>query len=421
MAIVSTPPTEGARRAEVQPLYSDRTYDIEFRGYLSNHSKHGVVALSGLGAPMTRVREWWDDHTSMTEYGWCLEPAVPARKVYEGDKAWQQDMGKKVDYGALCDFFEKRVDQLGSSGAVQCYAPTLVPGLLGALAHAIIHLGWALDAGNDWFLVEGLAYCAYAYIDIHPERFIAGVHSEATPLQSTLRIADLWSQSQLSDWVTTVKAMDKYNEESGFHSELIPAGFQWHVAKVAEEGHPVFYELPSWLDDMDVPTMLEHLYKAVTSMYLGDAGHAADPSSATANSGNFLLLHLITSLWGLEQVVSHLTDEPSQRQAFKCYWVAVQVLSFTSARGYPSRAVMEQTASRLQDAHDGTSSEVRAGQPWDEIVPRAIAEVEEHNTKLAYVCRQLWQRYRSWSGFRVAASTFTTTPNIGPGKEAFKA
>lgn len=65
----------------MQPLYSDRTYDIEFRGYLSNHSKHGVVALSGLGAPMTRVREWWDDHTSMTEYGWCLEPAVPARKV----------------------------------------------------------------------------------------------------------------------------------------------------------------------------------------------------------------------------------------------------------------------------------------------------------------------------------------------------
>jgi len=38
---------------------SDRNYDIEFNGYLSNHSKHGIIALHRLNASDERIQEWW--------------------------------------------------------------------------------------------------------------------------------------------------------------------------------------------------------------------------------------------------------------------------------------------------------------------------------------------------------------------------
>jgi hypothetical protein len=58
-------------------LLSDRSFHIEFGGFLTNHVKHAVVALEGLGASAELIQRYWD---------WCelrhLEICVhrPAQK-----------------------------------------------------------------------------------------------------------------------------------------------------------------------------------------------------------------------------------------------------------------------------------------------------------------------------------------------------
>ena len=52
------------------------------------------------------------------------------------------------------------------------------------------------------------------------------------------------------------------------------------------------------------------------------------------------------------------------------------------------------------------------GQEWEHIVTRALLEDEEHNPKLVYVQRLLWNRFGKRSLFRIAASHFTTPPEV---------
>lgn len=39
----------------VNQLLNDKTYDTEFNGHLTNHIKHAVIALDGLGIPSSRI------------------------------------------------------------------------------------------------------------------------------------------------------------------------------------------------------------------------------------------------------------------------------------------------------------------------------------------------------------------------------
>merc|ERR1712232_256516 len=121
--------------------------------------------------------------------------------------------------------------------------------------------------------------------------------------ESLARIAELFESKNLGEtWIAQVKA--KYDES--FHPELVPAGFQWHLAKVLNEPHTVATDLPTWLIEDDLDTIWESLYTTTLWLYLATRNDK--------NNGNFLVLHLITSLWGLEQV-SRVLDQDTTREA----------------------------------------------------------------------------------------------------------
>jgi hypothetical protein len=54
----------------VDQLLSDQTYHIEFNGHLTNHAKHAVVALSGLGASPEKIKAYYDSYAKLTPYGY---------------------------------------------------------------------------------------------------------------------------------------------------------------------------------------------------------------------------------------------------------------------------------------------------------------------------------------------------------------
>eukprot|EP00039_Didymoeca_costata_P029590 m.25348 g.25348 ORF g.25348 m.25348 type:complete len:424 (+) comp7698_c0_seq2:154-1425(+) len=402
----------------VQRLLADRQYEMEFHGFLTNHAKHAVIALAGLGASPARIEEYWNSYTSETPYGIRLDPSsTPKDSVVINQDNWIDYVGKKKHFEDMRSFFSAEHSRLGTQETLRQYAPTLLPGSMGALTHAIIHVGWALDAQHTDMTVEGLTYLAYTFVDIHPERFqktsAESENKDKSSLQSLVRTASECVEHNMESWTQDVLSAEKYSAAAGFHPELASTGLQFKLAKVMEEGHHVLYDIPLWMESLPLDDVLQQLYRAAVLLYLETTGIPEDPKH-----GNFFVLHLITSLWGLENVIIELPAD-QQRLALKVFWVGMKAMLIASGRGLPPPASLEKL-SIFENEYDNQTRSTslpidmdRDAWSWDNSVSRGMLEVEEHNIKLVYVCRDLWERYDKWTGFRVAAALFTETPHVG--------
>ncbi len=241
------------------------------------------------------------------------------------------------------------------------YVHTLLPGCVGSLMHGTIHLGWALDSGNRWMIIEGLAYMAFSYLSCNPDKTYPATHGsvkDTSVLESFLRIADAWESDReaLHGWLEATLADDKYEASTGFHPELAVTGTQFNVAKVLAEGHPLIHETPAWMEEQDMATIWEGLYEAVTLLFM-------------TKPGDFLILHLITSLHAMEQIANRIPVD-QQKSAIKCYWTAMLAVIFSSGE-VPTRATLEALYSQYQDAVDHEESPME-GEEWEHIVARAL-------------------------------------------------
>jgi hypothetical protein len=405
-------------------LLSDRTFDIEFQGYLTNHAKHGVIALDRLGASPSRVREYWDQYTTVAhplhKVEWTHVKPISKENWVDcrGKKiAWQQQVA--FMHGELRDRFDGNVQLL-----VQEYAPDLFSGLAGALTHGIVHLGWALDADSPWMVCEGLAYLNFCHIGVDETKFQDHQSKEASLYDSLIRVASAFeSQNLQENWVETTKAA----HDSSFHPELLPAVFQWQLSTLLHEPHPVATELPTWLTTTQTTSIeetWESLYRSVVLLYLA--------TRDTFGNGNFFVLHLLTSLWGLEQATASFlspssahttlgehfsyspTVDPTRRALCQYYASLICLLATT---GFPSVELLQKARHDLllaPGATDGTCSNTDEIDCWSDIVERGIAidvDYDEHNAKQVYVARELWHRYNHWSGFVQAARSFVSNPS----------
>jgi hypothetical protein len=382
------------KSAVVDDLLSDRTYHIEFNGHLTNHAKHAVIALAGIGAPVERIRSYYENYAKLTPYGYGLEPPKPSgHDIDEGN--WRRYVGQRTSFGAYCDFFARQEKELGLAEVVRRYAPVLLPGWAGAFTHATIHLGWALDVGNRWMILEGLAYQAFSYVECHPERASALPGTER-PVESLLRVVAAWEDrgTGLRGRVEELVADPGAEVPPGIHPELARSGLQYRNARVLQAGHPLMYRVPAWLEGPDPAASWLDLYYLATLVYL-------------ARPGDFVLLHLVTALHGMEQIAGWLTAD-QQRQALRCYWIGMLAIML-SEQNVPPATTLRALDEYYRDAVDAHTGDA-AG--WPDILARAIAEDEEHNPKLVYVLRRVWQRSGQRTVFRAAAAHFTTTPEL---------
>jgi hypothetical protein len=381
----------------VDELLNDQTYHIEFNGHLTNHAKHAVIALAQLGASPQRIKSYYDNYAKLTPYGYGLEPPRASKQDISQDN-WTHYFGKRTSFSAYCDFFDQQEKELGTDELLRRYLPSLLPGWVGAFTHATIHLGWALDAGNRWMMVEGLAYMAFSYVSCHPDRVFPARGGNEQAVDSLIRIAGAWESDDagLRRWVEALVADTASGVAAGIHPELARSGLQYRNARLLGEGHPVIYRTPAWIDEQDVATSWEQLYYAVTLLYL-------------AMPGDFVLLHLITSLHGMEQIADRLPAD-QQRNAVRCFWIGMLCIMF-SERNVPKATTLAALHSTYRDAVDAGGN-AEDGPDWDQIVARAINEDEEHNPKMVYVLRRVWRRTGRRSIYRVAAAHFTTTPDL---------
>ncbi|MCP3061442.1 questin oxidase family protein [Myxococcus sp. K38C18041901] len=384
----------------VDELLDDRRYHIEFNGHLTNHVKHAVVALVGLGASEQRVRAYYEQYARLTPYGYGLEPPRAPRHVIT-EASWAEHLGRRTSYASYCELMERLIQERGMDAVLARYLPRLLPGWVGAFTHATIHLGWALDIDHPWMAVEGLAYMAFSFVSCHPERIAPPPPErprEGRALDSLLRIAGRWEDPGvgLRRWVEEAIGDPETWVATGTHPELARSGLQYRIARMLEVGHPLMYETPAWLDTDELPAVWEQLYHAVTLLYL-------------AQPGDFVLLHLITSLHAMEQIAQRLPPE-QHRSVARLFWLGMLGIVFSRA-DFPQRATLAALGDSFQDAVD-IGGPPRQGQDWEHIVARAFEEAEEHNPKLVYVLHRVWKRSGCRALYRVAAGCFTSTPEL---------
>jgi hypothetical protein len=410
MVVIKNESTMKLTTPSTTALLADKNFDIEFNGYLSNHAKHAIIALDKLEAPAERIEGYWKDYTTMTPYNLELHKVdqdwdeVTPCSLEE----WKELKGQKKKWQEQVAFMDKELNEKfdgNTDKLIRKYAPPLLSGLAGALTHGIIHLGWAIDAGSTWMICEGLAYLNFCHLGVDEEKLEKDIHAELAPMDSFVRVATSWEGDNLkTEWVDKAKAA--YDES--FHPELVSAGFQWELSKVMKDAHPIATQLPDWLNEKSVDELWHELYRDVTYLYLA--------TRDAEGKGNFVVLHLLTSLWGLEQVCRLIDNGPTMmkvtRNALNQYYASLICMLATGSIGFPSSEALEKVQTEFASLHvDVDSFE------WTPIVENGIAETEEHNIKLVYVMRELWNRYGRWSGFSEAATSLTVTPDIGPGKE----
>ncbi|MBS0350930.1 MAG: questin oxidase family protein [Proteobacteria bacterium] len=388
-----------SRKALVENLLNDQSHHIEFNGHLTNHNKHAVIALYGLGASKERIQGYYSSYAQCTPYGYGLEPPkISKYSIIEEN--WKNYLGKRSSFSSYCKFFDDREKELGMNELIKKYAFTLLPGWVGSLTHATIHLGWALEVKHRWMAIEGLAYMAFSYVSCHPERTVGikldVLTKDRTALESLFYIANFFEEKsvELKRWVEElIEAKCKLTQE--IHPELARSGLQYRIARLLQEGHPLIYSTIDWISNGDITNNWKQLHYVVTLIYL-------------AYPGDFLILHLLTSLHAMEQIAAYLSID-QQRYTIQCFWVGMLCILFSRGE-FPRRSVLEELDLKYNDASDANNSECEIN--WKRIVARAIEEEEEHNPKLVYVLRRMWNISGKLSIFRIAASYFTTTPEL---------
>ncbi|WP_280382285.1 questin oxidase family protein [Nocardia wallacei] len=380
----------------VSDLLDDRTHHIEFNGHLTNHVKHAVVALAAIGASEQRIREYYRDYAHLTPYGFPLEPRRPSTQVIDAGN-WREFLGQRVHFDAYLTFFDGEVDARGIAGAVAEYAPELLRGWIGAFTHAAIHLGWAIWADHPGLAAEALAYLAFSFVRTVGEQRGPGPDADAAdPLESLIRLSERWSgDTRFRDAVESV--VDDTDAFTELHPELNRSGLQARVAGVAVTGIADLADTPAWIHNLPQAERREQVRRAVTLLYL-------------AQPGDFVVLHLITSLFALEVIADALGSAEATTEIYDLYWAGARIIT-AAERKFPAAAKLRELDALYAGRESGRTA--HALDEFDVTARRARLEDEEHNPKLVFVLRAWWDA-SDWTGYRHAAAQFTRTPDLPP-------
>jgi hypothetical protein len=293
-----------------------------------------VVALDELGAPDTRLSEFFERYRSR------LEP-VPARREPIVRARWAEALGTQSRYADYLAFFQAEVASVGADGAVRAYLPALMPGVAASSFHPLIRLGYAAHARDAADVAVSLAYFADQFLPLGGAPASAVSPSSGGPLDLLRSIAE-------------TPALAHHGQRDGAIFEQIRV-----VAAMPEFAPAAASALAA---------------KDVTIASLADAAAALYAAAPT-----FASLHVVTSAHAL-RVLSPRLDDPaaasrSLLQAFGAVYVAM---------GTPA----------LNPDEDRSRTEASAPPSWEAIAAAAAASNDEHVIKMVYTCREEAGAYR---------------------------
>jgi hypothetical protein len=313
------------RSALLTLLDAGARLDAEYRGDLSNHLPMALVELTRLGADDARLKVFASHYASR------LAPA-PTAAVWPAGDPWAGRLGQPAAWPAYRALFAEWLHWEGADVVLPQVLPRLMQGCGAAAFHGLLRTAYAVQAGHEGELADGLAYWACRYLPLGEA--VAGDDARADVPAALAALPRRQATARL--------IADRMGEAA------IQPEFDAAVASLA----------------IDARTLGEL------------ARHAA---TLYAASGNFTVLHLVTSCHALRVLLPRLDDAGA---ALGHYWRAY------GAGHVASRLKLDAPADLL---------------PWDRVIAAALASDDEHLIKLVDSCREeeaayggdAWQRAAS--------------------------
>ncbi|KAH8837386.1 hypothetical protein MCOR27_007059 [Pyricularia oryzae] len=179
-------------------------HDLEF----DNHMPHILCSAYILGADVAKLHEIYDVQSKELE-PWTDSPA----EIVEDD--WRDFLGDRLYQRAYIDFFEDNLAFEHSYDWKKVVAKymfegeePLVNGLIGGLAHPLIHLGYAFEMDNREIAIEALGMAAVQYNFLHQYTDDRS-YTKPSPFSST-------NPSELIERLSADKRFDGLFNEPGF-------------------------------------------------------------------------------------------------------------------------------------------------------------------------------------------------------------
>lgn len=134
----------------------DRQLPPETRNELTNHLPMALHALSELGAPPQRLRDFADRYLARFE---TMElPTVVAPLA-----DWRAARGQGQAFAALLSTFRHALARDGRDAVLRDALPALLPGVAAAAFHGVIRTAHAIESGHEDELAQALAYWAWRW------------------------------------------------------------------------------------------------------------------------------------------------------------------------------------------------------------------------------------------------------------------
>ena len=311
-------------------------FDAEYSTRLSNHLPMLLVALHRLGASDERLA------SASARYAGKLHPMPPLHPWAAGD-AWRVPLGDPSIWPRYRDLFSTWMQEEGAGETLRQVLPALLPGCGAAAFHGLIRTAYAVDAAHRAELVHALAYWSSRWLDL-------GV-ADASAGPAGGEMADPAALLKKAAAVPGVGASPSAYIVERMHHAAWQPGFELAVQPLQLDGHTL-------------PRLARH----AANLY--------------ARSGDFTVLHLVTSAWAL-RVLMPFVEEPAA--ALAAYW-----------RAYAAGAAS--VAAKLKLTREP------APLPWPQIVAAAVASDDEHLVKLVHTCQQEQQAYGGADDWQRAAT-----------------
>ena len=315
-------------------------YDAEYGNRLSNHLPMLLVALHRLGASDDRLA------AASARYAHKLH-AMPPLQAWQAGDPWREPLGQPAAWPRYRDLFATWLQEEGAGETLRQTLPALMPGCGAAAFHGLIRTAYAVDAAHRAELAHALAYWASRWLDLgvdHPSGgdLTAGSGGRQADPAPLLKSAAAVSGVAASPSGTIVERMHHAAWQPGFAQAVSPLR----------------------LDEDTLPRLARH----AAQLY--------------ARSGDFTVLHLVTSAWALRLLLPFIDD---LRPALASYWRAYAA----AAANASSRLKVGRTPAPL---------------PWPQIIQTALASDDEHLVKLVHACQQEQRAYVGADDWQRAAT-----------------
>lgn len=273
-------------------------FDAEYRGGLSNHLPMALVALSRLGAGEGALEAFAEDYRHKLD-------AAPAEQPWPAGDAWRGRFGDRAAWPAYRSLFNEWMVFEDVPQVLEQVLPALMPGCGAAAFHGLIRTAYALEAGHERELADGVAYWSCRFLPLGPLPADQGDQGDPEVLLRALRPTR--SRAKL-----IFERMHDASRDAGLHRQ---------VARLRlDEG------------------TLQRLSRLAAKAYAG--------------SGNFTALHLVTGCHAM-RVLSPYLPEPllALRWFWQAYAAAVAAAGMTLLGPCRPRSWSELVAAALA-SHD---------------------------------------------------------------------